>query len=340
MHRTARQIYHAIQKANHIFLIPHPHPDGDALGSVAAMMQYLRRIGKNHTAFCATPASPRLAFIPHSAYIATAPAVWSELQPDVVMVFDSGDLRYAGITEHLAKLSVPPVIINIDHHATNELYGRHNLVLTTASSTTEVLRGFFKINQIPIDAAMATCLLTGLITDTDNFTNAATSEKALASASDLIARGGDLSLIQGWVFKDKSVNVLRLWGQCLSRLALHEPTGIVHTYLTLADLKKYQVSDTEAEGIANFMNNLKDAPAALILKELDDNPANPAGKQIKGSFRTTRADVDVSAWAKALGGGGHKKAAGFTVEGSIDTALKKVLAEISSMSAKKNETGN
>ena len=333
MHRVARQIYHAIQAANHIILIPHPKPDGDALGSVSAMTRYLRRIEKNHTAFCATTISPRLAFIPHAAEIATADSVWTELNPDVVMVFDSGDLRYAGIADHLKQLPHPPVIINIDHHATNELYGHHNLVLPTASSTTEVLYNFFKYNQIKIDAAMATCLLTGLITDTDNFTNAATSSRALSIAGDLIRRGGDLGLIQESVFKDKSMNALRLWGLSLSRLTTDNETGVVHTYLTQADWKKYAVSDIETEGIANFMNNLDEAPAALILKELGDG-------KVKGSLRTTRNDVNVSAWAKALGGGGHKKAAGFTVTGSIDSALKKVFAEIGAMSIKDKEMRN
>ena len=311
MHRVARQIYQAIQNAKHIMLIPHPNPDGDALGSVSAMMQYLRRIEKNHTAFCTTAISPRLAFIPHTAEIATAGSVWPESNPDVVIVFDSGDLRYAGISDHLEHLNHPPLIINIDHHATNELYGRHNLVLTTASSTTEVLYNFFKYNQIKIDAAMATCLLTGLITDTDNFTNAATSSRALSIAGDLIRRGGDLGLIQESVFKDKSMNALRLWGLSLSRLTTDNETGVVHTYLTQDDWKKYAVSDIETEGIANFMNNLDEAPAALILKELGDG-------KVKGSLRTTRNDVNVSAWAKALGGGGHKKAAGFTCAGTLE----------------------
>ena len=327
MHRVARQIYHAIQAANHIILIPHPKPDGDALGSVSAMTRYLRRIEKNHTAFCATTISPRLAFIPHAAEIATADSVWTELNPDVVMVFDSGDLRYAGIADHLKQLPHPPVIINIDHHATNELYGHHNLVLPTASSTTEVLYNFFKYNQIKIDAAMATGLLTGLITDTDNFTNAATSSRALQIASDLIRRGGDWCLIQDSVFKDKPMNALRLWGIALSRLNKDAATGVVYTCLKQEDLKKHEADEAAADGIANFMNNLRAAPAALVLKELDNG-------QVKGSLRTTRADIDVSAWAKALGGGGHKKAAGFTVPGPIDLALKKVLTEIERLTAK------
>lgn len=321
MRATAQKIHQVITEAKHLFLIPHPNPDGDALGSVAACMQYLRRIDKSHTAFCTTTTSPRLRFLPHTDYIAIHPSVWQEYQPDVVMVFDSGDLRYAGILPHLASLSKPPQIINIDHHRTNEHFGHHNLVIPTASSTTEVLYHFFQLNDIAIDPDMATCLLTGLMTDTDTFTNAATTNHSLTIAADLIRHGADAKRIQGWVFRDKSIAALKVWGVVLSRLTKHEPTDLVYTYVTQADLEAYHVSEAEAEGLANFLNSIGDGQASLLLKESTDG-------KIKGSFRTTRGDVDVSAWAVALGGGGHKKAAGFTVPGPMDEAITQVFSEI------------
>ena len=324
MHRTAKQIHTAIHKAENIMLIPHRNPDGDALGSVSAFMQYLRQIDKNHAAYCATESTPRLKFLPHTDYITTDHSVWEAIKPDLVIVFDSGDLRHAGVDEHINNLRNKPVIVNIDHHISNEFYGHHNLVIPTASSTTEVLYHFFKHNEITIDSAMATCLLTGLITDTDNFTNGATSIKSMAIASELIHRGGNAELIRGWVFKDKSIPALKLWGLVLSRLDKHDDLDLVHTYLTQKDLAKYNVTDDEADGIANFMNVLGDGRAALILKEMPDG-------QVKGSFRTTHDETDVSVWAKNLGGGGHKKAAGFTLEGPVDEALKKVFAAIESL---------
>jgi len=140
---------------------------------------------------------------------------------------------------------------------------------------------------------------------------------SLQIASDLIAKGGNINLIKELVFKDKSIGVLKLWGTILSRLAKHDTHEIVYSYVTQKDFTAHQVDESELEGLTNFMNNLSEGKAALILKELP-------GNQVKGSFRTTRDDVDVSAMAKALGGGGHKKAAGFTVEGNIDDALKQV----------------
>ncbi len=321
MHRTARQIYTSIQNAKSIILVPHPNPDGDALGSVGAMMQLLRTMQKTHAAFCVTAISPKLKFLPHSDYITSDANIWQTLAPDLVMVFDSGDLRYAGILPYLEKLSPKPKIIDIDHHATNEFFGDLNMVVPTASSTTEVLYNFFTINRISITHEIATCLLTGLLTDTDNFTNAATSRHSLEIGSHLIRAGADARLIRGWVFRDKSLGALKMWGIVLSRLAVEPQLNIVYTYITQRDLTEYKVSDSDVEGIANLLNSLSEGVAALVLKEQGDG-------KIKGSFRTTRDDVDVSAWAKSLGGGGHRKAAGFTVEGPVSAALEKVFAGV------------
>lgn len=320
-HRIAKQIYTAIIKAKRIILIPHKHPDGDALGSVASLMQFLRTIGKPHTAFCETPISPRLQYLPHLDYITNDPHIFEDESYDTVIVCDSGDMRYAGIANYLEPVRKKFTIINIDHHPTNELFGDLNLVNTQASSTTEILYHFFKYNDIHIDKDIATCLLTGLITDTDNFTNAATSITSFSISSDLISRGGNLNLIRGWVFKDKSIKALKLWGTVLSRLKKNEPLDIVYTYLTQDDLKEHNVDESEAEGLANFMNTIGDGKIGLIIKEL------PEGKT-KGSFRTTREDINVSDISMIFGGGGHKKAAGFTIDVPYQQAFDYIFQKI------------
>ena len=114
------------------------------------------------------------------------------------------------------------------------------------------------------------------------------------------------------------MNSLRLWGVVLSRLQNLEAEKLVYTYITLADLTTYQVSESESDGIANFLNNLDNGGACLILKEIE-------GGKVKGSFRTTSDTLDVAQWAKKLGGGGHKKAAGFTTNGTIQEVLGKLL---------------
>ncbi|HLD60550.1 MAG TPA: DHH family phosphoesterase [Patescibacteria group bacterium] len=316
MKHIAHQIHEHIKKAKKVVIVPHQNPDGDAIGAATAFHEYLKTLKKDGVIFCITTVGDKLHFVPHSTVVVQDPTIFEDPKVDTVVLLDSGDLRYAGVEQYLANHSA--TIINIDHHATNEYYGHINLVIPTAASTTEILHHFFRHNNIVVNQRMATSLLTGLTTDTGNFSNAATSATALSVGGELLRSGGNLNLINNAILKNKSIDSLRLWGKVLSRLNKDERTEITYTYITIKDLDEHKVSENESEGIANFLNNLENTKIALILKEI------PGGK-VKGSFRTTQPNVDVSELAKKLGGGGHKKAAGFTMDGDIEEALKKIL---------------
>ncbi|MBI5222230.1 MAG: bifunctional oligoribonuclease/PAP phosphatase NrnA [Candidatus Magasanikbacteria bacterium] len=324
MQRIAKQIYNKILRAEKILLVPHQKPDGDALGSVSAFSYFLQNISKPHDVFCLTQTTPHLSNLPHLIKVSTDPNTWNTTEYDVAVVLDSGDLNYAGVESYIKNLPPRAVIINIDHHFSNKKFGHHNLVIPTASSTAEVLHFFFRHNDIKITKNMALALLTGLITDTENFSNPGTTEHSLKVASELIRQGANFNLIKNWFLHDKPVESLKLWGAALSRLTKNEGLDIVYTFIKLEDLKKHNVSDTESEGIANFLNNINEGRASLVLKETWDG-------KIKGSLRTTRDDFDVSLIASSLGGGGHKKAAGFLVAGGIDEALEKIWAAVEKM---------
>jgi len=171
MTTTAKKIHEELKKSKNTLIVSHKNPDGDTLSSACALMQYLRNLGKNHAAFCSTPIAKSLAFLPHVEYFAHDPFIFKNHFFDVIVVVDSGDLLYAGIDEHIKNLEYSPIIINIDHHPTNKHYGHHNLVLPEAASTTEILYNFFRINEIKLDKHIATCLLTGIVTDTGHFSN-------------------------------------------------------------------------------------------------------------------------------------------------------------------------
>ncbi len=302
-------------------LVPHQNPDGDALGSVTAFAEFLLNHGKEVTIFCKTGYPPAFHYLANLNIFTSDTAAWNGEPYDTVMVFDSGDLAYAGVESFIADLPYSPTIVNIDHHATNIFYGDYNMVDTTASSTCEMLHRFFRYNHYKITPTMATSLMTGLMTDTDNFTNGATSKAALAVGEDLIRRGANRPLIRRQVFTDTTIPALKLWGRMLSRLTHHEPHDLVYTYVTQADISEHGATEDDTSGVANFMNNLSEGKAAMILKERPDGT-------VKGSFRTVRDDLDVACWARALGGGGHTKAAGFTVTGTIEEAIDKIFAAI------------
>lgn len=316
----AQTIYTVLRGAQRVLLVPHQHPDGDALGASTAVAEWLNQINIPYDLFCHTAVPQTLSYLPHLQEIRSSKEIW-DTPHDVIVVFDSGDLSYAGVDSYIQKLPVAPCIINIDHHMTNQYYGTYNLVDTAASSTCELIVRLFKTNGIAITEPMATSLLTGITTDTDNFTNAATSPAAIEIASLLTKRGADYNNIKDHVYKNISLNAFQLWGHMFSRLKKHDTLNIIHTYLTQHDLARYGLTDEAIGGMTNFLNSIHEGHAGLIFKETEQG-------HTKGSFRTTRDDVDVAAMAKHFGGGGHKKAAGFTIEKPIHEAMDIVIAEL------------
>ena len=312
----AKQINYEIAQAKKILLIPHKNPDGDALGSISALVEYLISCGLEPEIFCDTEVQSKYYFLPHLPLIKNDPLIFTDKDIDLVIVVDTGDLGHANVDNYLKNH--PAKIINIDHHHTNPKYGYLNMVDSGAASTTEVIYNFFRYNNITITHQIATSLLTGLISDTENFTNGATTPNSMFVASELVRYGANYKMINNWLLKNKSLNILRLWGMALSRLTKHEEIDLVYTYIMQEDFLKHDVEESESDGIANFLNKLDGAKISLIMKETAD-------KKTKGSFRTTFNDTDVAALAKALGGGGHKKASGFTYDGTINQTLKKIV---------------
>lgn len=310
-----------ITQASHALLIPHKHPDGDALGAVTAMAEWLSHIGISYDIFCATDVSAQLNYLNHIDKISNNINLWDNPHLDLVIVFDSGDLEYAGVANYITALPKKPHIINIDHHKTNQHYGELNLLPKKASSTSEIVFDFFVMHGIKITKHMATSLLTGIIYDTDNFTNAATTPHAIHVASKLVNLGANFNHIKERMYKDMPFDAFSVWGIIFSRLTRHEPLNLVYTYLTRQDLTTHGIEEQAMSRLSNFMNTIHEGYAGLVLKETEDGTT-------KGSFRTTRDDVDVSAMAQHFGGGGHKKAAGFHIEKPLEEALTFILKEL------------
>ncbi|MBI2410635.1 MAG: DHH family phosphoesterase [Candidatus Kerfeldbacteria bacterium] len=308
-----KQIFEAIDRAQHVMLVMHQKPDGDTAGASLAVAHYLDIIGKPHTCFCVDTLSPTLHFLPGKEKITTSPEHWhpANAQFDLLIVFDAGDLKYSGIADYVDKLSHDFTIINIDHHATNAQYGHINLVMTTASSTCEIVHELLNSANV-LNKQIATCLMTGLITDTGGFTNLATTASAITAASKLLLKGANLRQITNHTLQNRSVNTLKLWGRALERLT-QSHSGIVTTVITQQDLEECGATETAIEGVANFLNSLDDQTTAKAVMVLYERTPGI----IKGSLRTTHPLIDVSKLAILLGGGGHKKAAGFTVPGRL-----------------------
>lgn len=308
--KFARKAAHeAMVNAKSVLLVSHPNPDADTLAAAAAAYLMCRRRGIEADYFCIDSVPAQYAHLPGTEALRTDPAVFVNKPHQVLAVFDAGDLRFAGISELIPRMPTKPVIIDFDHHVTNERFGDINIVDVGASSTAEVVHEFLRQNDEPVSRDMATSLLTGILFDTGNFSNPATTHGALDSASDLLLGGAKLHEAARRLTRNKPLSALRLWGRVLSRIKCDPETGFASTAVFLDDVVAEGADPEHIEGLSNFLNTYLDAPATLVLKEL------PGGK-VKGSYRSA-SDVDVAALALKHGGGGHKKAAGFTVAGKI-----------------------
>lgn len=306
---TYRAIYAAVEKAQRVMLVMHKKPDGDTAGSTLAFSHYLDLIEKPHTVFCLDTLPASLRFLPGAHKLTTSPHVW-EQPHDLIIVFDSGDLVYNGSAPYISALTYPHTIINIDHHITNTAYGDINLVIQ-ASSTCEIVNDLLSYTHA-MNKPIATCLMTGLVTDTGGFTNLATTASSIDTASRLLKSGVSMKSITTNTLQHRSVPALKLWGRALERIVVHS-SGLLTTAILQKDFEECGVDHTHVEGVSNFLNsidNTTECSAICVFTEM------PNG-MVRGSLRTTHPLIDVAKFATLLGGGGHKKAAGFTLKGRL-----------------------
>lgn len=231
---------------------------------------------------------------------------------DCVFIPDQSNLGRTPIDEQLQKyLDKGGKVINIDHHIDNTKFGSVNVVDYGASAACVVTYDVIKQSGLPITYIMANAILMGILYDTGNFTNSATNARALEVASECYLYGADSKQVVKHLYNNKPLPVLQLWGEAMKRLVFNKKLGLAVTVLMEDDYKKLGLDNRSTEGLANFFNNMSGVKGVLILRDVGDN-------KLRGSFRTTRDDLDLGRLAKLMGGGGHRKACGFTVKGKLE----------------------
>lgn len=300
--------HQALANASRVLIVAHQRPDGDTTGSTLALWHWLDARGVETVVFCKHPVAEQFLFLTRASRVVSDPLVFK--QPwDVMITCDAGDLRYAGIADLIPMMPKEPVIINFDHHVSNEYFGDFNLVDVYASSTAEVVHRFFEANGVVLNKDTATCLLTAVFSDTNGFSNAATTQRSLEMAAKFLNAGASLAHVHRATMVNKNIDMMKIWGKVMGRLRTG-PHGIVYTYVTRQDLDDYGIDGESMEGLSNYLSQLQDARAVVVLHDRGDGT-------IKASMRTVRDDIDLASFAKTFGGGGHKKASGFTVAGRL-----------------------
>lgn len=290
-----------------VLITTHRHPDGDAVGSVLALAKALRTRGLTVTTHAPDPAPSFLHFLPGAAALTAMAEPISTY--DLTFALDHSELDRVGLAEELLAARRP--LVSIDHHATSDRRATVALVFPEAAATAEILEALLPLLDFPIDAETATCLLTGLATDTGFFQHANTSGDVLRAAGRLLERGADLRAIVRHAGSERSLHALRIAGRALARLTLNPQTGVVVSLVTREDLDVCGATLSDLTGVTNLLNTIPEASFSLLLTEEE------AGT-VKGSLRSEpRAAVDVSAIARRFGGGGHRLASGFEVAGRL-----------------------
>jgi len=320
LHKKAWQ---EIQEAENVLIVGHLNPDSDAISSVGALIELMKRINKKHLAYCQDKPIDSYSFLPHEEEI-LANKDFSLKEFDLLIAVDCGSKSRTFLDKEIDEIKEKKEkrlsIIEFDHHPRFDDYSDIEIRNSEASSTTEVLYYFFKINEIEFNKNIATSILSGILTDTANFLYSSTGEDTVAISSEMLSYGAQFPKIVNRIWNNRSIESIRLWSLALNNLQVNHKYKIAFTVLTQKEisevLKTDEFFDSDIFGeIAGFLSNMADVKAVVLLREQDPG-------FIKGSFRASAysGNIDLSKIAQILGGGGHAKAAGFLVEGEIERA--------------------
>lgn len=312
---TFLEIKDKIFSEDNIVVISHVNPDGDAIGSGLALTLGLKKMGKN-VRFILQDKYPDSVKFLNEINIVEQYDENNEYKFDLSICVDGATDDRLGKAKELLK---DRFVINIDHHISNTLYGKLNYV-EEISSTSELIYKFLKFCEIDIDINMAEALYTGLVNDTGNFSHDNVTEKTFEMAAELKRIGASNSKVVREFFNTKSLPAIKLLGIAMYEMEYNENKKLAYYFMSKETLDKYNGRKEDTEGIVEKLTSFKEAEVSLFLRE------DKIGV-IKGSMRS-KHDIDVNEIASIFGGGGHRKAAGFTSELPAEEIIKKVLERL------------
>jgi phosphoesterase RecJ-like protein len=301
----------AIAEAEVAVISCHVHPDGDALGSALALHRALANAGREAVVSFSEP----FTVAPHYRFLTgldrLTPPDQVPRSADLFVCFDTGSLDRLGSLVDAFQGAACTVVV--DHHASNTRFGDVNLIDPDAPASAVLCRELLRRLDLPLDREIATCLYTGLVTDTGRFQYQATTPDTHMLAAELLAAGVEQYEVAKAVFETNNIDYLRLVAAALGRIVQVPEASLVWTRVGLADLAAYGVDMEETEGLIDLVRTDGASDVAAVLKE------QPDGSH-KVSLRSKGA-TDVGRLATRFGGGGHKYAAGFTSELDADAIV-------------------
>ncbi|HXG75028.1 MAG TPA: bifunctional oligoribonuclease/PAP phosphatase NrnA [Gaiellaceae bacterium] len=313
----------ALREHDRFLVTSHEAPDGDALGSLLATQLALAQLGKDAVMFLGgpapLPAEYRFLELPERGLRRERPADAAER---VLVAVDCASAARVGAEPGLVQAA--PFTVNVDHHHDNPRFGDVNLIVPDASSTGEVLADVFRELGVRITPEIAEALYVALVTDTGRFQYANTTPKALRLAADLVEAGADVHRVFQGVYENVQFAKLKLLARALDRARVLEGGRIVVSHLLREDFEAAGATEPYSEGIIDVLRSVEGAAVSALIRE----PPRDGGPARKVSLRTSVDEVDVSVIARKSGGGGHRAAAGFSTDLSVDEITDFIVREV------------
>ncbi len=298
-----------LMRADNILILCHKNPDGDTLGSAGALFWGLKNLGKTVAVLCNDPIHARYDYMEMELF-------YQQFEPEYVVAVDIAGTQLFG-----EKVSywADKVNLCIDHHGSNSGYADVMLLDDTAAACCEIVYDLLINMGLDIDKRIADCLYTGVSTDTGCFRFANTTARTHRVAARLIDLGADVTMLNELLFENRSKQRIKIEEIALSTLEYHFNGLCALICITRDQIEKVGVDENDLEGITAMPRSIEGVLVGITMRQ-----------QASGSFKiSVRSKVGLQAdvIAKALGGGGHKQAAGCEVLGGLDFAKAAVLAE-------------
>lgn len=308
MIRTLAQLF---DEEDNYVVCCHVQPDGDGVGSVLALGNYLSGCGKK---VCLTFGEdllvpPQYRFLPGvEQFCQPSP----EATPDIFVALDCANTDRLGTLKDIAARS--RLLVNIDHHPDNTLFGGINFVDPKASSVAELIYRIFQAGSVKINSDIALCLYVGMVTDTGRFQYSNTSSDSLRIAAKLLECGINPNFVFQNIYEKNSLSWLKILGRGLEKAVFLPELELIYTVITKGDFLETGATLGETENLVDWLRGLEGVTIAAVFKETADN-------RLKISLRS-KGDFDVGVIASAFNGGGHRNAAGYVLDITASKAIK------------------
>jgi phosphoesterase RecJ-like protein len=306
------RVLQEIRARQRFVVTSHARPDGDAIGSALACGEILRAMGKEAEVVMHDGVPRIYQSLPFAGRAIKADEV---PETDAVVLLECDSTRRT-LLGGLDKT----FLINIDHHASGRNFAHINWIDATVMATAEMVYRLARLACVPIDRDIATCLYTALMTDTGSFMYEGTNEHTFTVARDLVLAGADPAHCARPIYFGHSTAKMRLLGAALSNL--HREGPLAWIWVTQEQIQRLGAREEDCEGLVNYALSMADVQVAIFFRELAD-------RRFRISLRS-KGEVNVSIVAEYFGGGGHKCASGFSIEGPLALAVSRIVDRLRS----------